>query len=343
MARPDYLEGSVMPWPITDFDGVTFNDGRGWQEIQAIHLAIKERADLTGHTLGSGDYSDPWDTDTPVFLSGPGNSDGRIYLRDQLETFYDDVADLVEGDPKIRWTKTSGRSDEWTTASLVTDIGLGDFADLLTKPQNHLPFLWLHEALDRLIYTKRTTQAQTPGRLYWHDSYGGLGASEQLAWTSMFTDTPSHGQSGTPAIYWAVGPAGPFSWSGYGSIIVDGRLDIPIRIFPAMTGGLITDMDHNLWHEDRGFTGTNVIIRIGTEIQNFNAGTFPAETVAFEGVPGDVDILGTETLLDMSFVTAWPTTVPFSPVSGPTANRIYFEYLNSSAYVDLGAELTDQA
>jgi len=328
-----------MAWPVTDFDGVTFNDGTGWAEIVAIHLAIKERADLTGHTLGAGDYSDPWDTDEKVFLSEQSSLSDRTNLYDQLDKFYDDIVLLVGGDPKIRWSKTSGRSDEWTMAELVTDIGLGAFADLLTKPANHLPFLWLHECLDRLIYTKRTTQAQAPGQLYWHDNYGGLGASEQLAWDALLVDTPIHGQTGLPAIYWSVGPV----FSSYSAITIDHMLDIPAKVLPAMTGGTVTDVDHNLRHEDRGYVNPNIIIRMGTEIQNINAGTFPAATIAFEGVPGDVDILGGQTTIDFSFVTAWPATVPFAPVAGPSANRIYFEYLNSSAYVDLELELTDQA
>lgn len=174
-----------MAWPVTDFDGVLFNDGTGYAEVVAIHLAIKERADATGHTLADGDYAEEWDEETLLWLGDPYTAaaeDGRTYLRDVLAKFYTDIALLIDGDSDVAWAKTASLESEfWDIASITADIGMGDFDDLLTKPANHEPFLWLHECLDRLRYQIKNISAFEGGASYrnftqssWDDNRGSI-------------------------------------------------------------------------------------------------------------------------------------------------------------------------
>ena len=159
---------------ITDFNGILFNDGSGYDLVKAIHLGIKERAEAIGNTaLTGGKYADEWDTTTKIYTSDPlGESDeeddGRTYLKDVLQGFYDDIVALTTylfQAPKafvnnLYPTDGGDLSDVllWSESRLVTDIGMGAFADLLTGPSNYEPFLWLHEALNRLVWVRETVR-----------------------------------------------------------------------------------------------------------------------------------------------------------------------------------------
>ena len=64
---------------------------------------------------------------------------------------------------RVEFTTTSGGDTIWTIEDLVTDVDMGDFADLLTSPQDYRPFLWLREALDRVDYVRKMR-----GRCVWN-------------------------------------------------------------------------------------------------------------------------------------------------------------------------------
>ena len=140
-----------MGWMTLDLDGTIWDAATGLAAVAEIHTAIKERAAATAHPIQiafAADFSgDVWLNDTP---SAPG---GRKYLRAVLEGFYQGIVSLVENPPLIFTTSSAGDT-LWTMETLIADVDMGEFAATLRGPQYYSAFLWLREALDRLIYSR---------------------------------------------------------------------------------------------------------------------------------------------------------------------------------------------
>lgn len=151
-----------MAWSDIDWDGDMMDAATGLAAIAEIHTAIKERAEVTVHAIRLTDYADDFSGD--VWLCEPPTTPGsRQFLKTILEDFYSSVESLIDGDDTVRFTTTSGGDTLWTIEDMVTDIAMGEFADLLTGPHDYRPFLWLREALDRLIYVRKMR-----GRIRWN-------------------------------------------------------------------------------------------------------------------------------------------------------------------------------
>jgi hypothetical protein len=288
-----------MAWPVTDFDGVQFNDGTGYAEVVAIHKAIKQRAEAIGHSLASGAYADPW-TATPIWLADPsrqGVGDTRVYLRDVLQGFYDDIIDMLDSDTDIRFVESvTANATEWTEASLVTAIGMGDFVYLLTKPANHEPFLWLHEALDRLIYPRVTvesgvftSQARSVGttiryldkQVAWNNRDGGGGGGRSVSWILTIANS-FHGAGVTDGVTY------PFNMSGL--------------------SGVTSLVEYEMTFQNEG--NIPITFTFGSASRLVYAGTAGiTEWVA----ASSIDLpTGTSSDALLEFVDAEPATVPFS-------------------------------
>lgn len=328
-----------MAWPVTDFDEVLFNqNGVGYSEVVAIHLAIKERAEAVDHSLASGDYADEW-TATPIWLNSPDGVETRTYLRNALQKFYDDIADLLSGDAGTRWTVTpTGGATEWTISSLVDDIAMGDFADLLTKPANPYPFIWLHAALDRLLYSykKATTLTETCTRSSRDASFPE--ASLQAAWDVAIGDTPietsSFGIIGFPypywnnQVHWGVGSTNIAEIAGS---TISCKYNIP------SAGASPTSAAYRV----RGINDSDISVTCGFNTASHTLLSDGEETGLWIDTATPDLAPGAENNIDMSFNTSVPATVPFSSVSGRKA--VMFGMLEVRAILDLTSILTDQA
>jgi hypothetical protein len=312
---------------VTDFDNVRFNQGDGWDEVVAIHLAIKERADATQHTLKDGAYADPWTT-TPIWLGDPDGDPSRAYLNEILQQFYDDILLLIDGDAEIRWNEASGDTPEWTLASLVTDIDMGDWLDLLTNPANHEPFLWLHEALDRLIHWSMNLEPTDGGRTRkWSTS---LQVTIQGAWDNRgeATYTPT---SLPLRVVWNI--SDPFGLNNYTAIVFD---DQQLVFATADFDGVVSEATYiynTVW---TNALLSDVDVAIGSQTINFSSAQTAQERTNTDFA------LGSDTTILLAFSTSEPAT---APVSVPTGLSGTIELLVTSAdlYIDLATILTDQA
>lgn len=119
-----------MAWATLDWDGDIWDEATGLAAIAEIHTAIKQRAEATVHAIRLTDFADDFSGD--VWLcEPPTNLLGRQYLKTILEGFYTGIEDLLDGDSSVEFTTTSGGDTIWTIEDLVTDVDMGDFADLL--------------------------------------------------------------------------------------------------------------------------------------------------------------------------------------------------------------------
>lgn len=348
MAGPYYLEDILMAFN-TDFDGIVFNDGTGYEYLEGIHLGIKERAEVTGHAAIQSEYSDVF-LDSPVWHQSPGPTDpsvSRVFLKDVLSNFYDSIEDLVEGQPRLEWTETEGRSDVWDMVSLNADIGLGDFkTELLTKAQNYLPFLWLHKALNRLIYHKATAQGIPGTTLTDSDSQTGIGINSTLqsTWTQMLANPvnsfPGNGRY--------LQMSGKYTDNFPDEHLTQLRYNcsnIPVAFFPVVSGGTINDVDFNFWYSQVGYNPNSFIVDVMGTLKSFlTADGGPAATTVYvEGNAEDIDLTGATTYLAFDWHTAIPATVPFGPIATVgAAEYLKFEYKSTAAYINISSQLTDQ-
>lgn len=313
----------LMAWPITDFDQVLFNDGSGAAEVVAIHLAIKERADATGHALASGDYADEWDG-TPVWLGDTESESGRLYLMDVLQAFYADTITMVED---LVWTETIGGT-RWTEASLVSDIGMGDFIDLITKPANHEPFLFLHELLDRLIYWEKTvTPTSASGATLWT---GSLETTLQDAWDNRRAGSSASVSSG--GILWQMST----NFSGdYRTTILD---QSSYSFDPGTFSGVVDGGHFQVARQNSG--NISFDYQISSVGMTPYSETLTSPTFSIIEIPWTSDELvsGVVQSVSLTEVTSEPSSVPFD-----ADEEIIISILTAVIYINLTSVLTDQS
>jgi hypothetical protein len=337
-----------MAWPVTNFHRVQFNDGSGYSELVAIHLAIKQRADASGHSLASGDYASAWDTTRKIWLGDPttkSGGDGRTYLKDVLQKFYNDIASLVAGSADTSWLIDPDVDDElWTFSDLVDDVDMGPFADLLTKPANHLPFLWLHEALDRLIYIRwRRNIVTIPGDNDHHYSSlsPAVGVSLQDSWDNRMANTDTVARTETLST-------------------MGGRIwQVELQTFPAATKAEIFERgtaDQRMDHSSRGNIGTILRGKLTFYVRNFSTislsvGTATTNTSLASNTDGGyitLDANASEFSLttvkapNITIQTAEPSDVPFNSSLRRAGVELGFT-AHGDAYIDISPSLTDQA
>lgn len=323
----------MSPWPVPDFDGRLFNDNAstggsgielGGREVIAIHLAIKQRADAVNHTITSGDFSAVWDG-SRVWLSDPVEGDGRLYLRDVLQGFYDGVVDLVESG---LFYEESGGDTAWSVANLVTDIGLGDWADLLTRPADPRPFQWLHAALDRLIYARVDFGAPVASQRVTESSLVYY-ATLQGAWDALLALAPHGYGAGSfiAQLAWLVDAiAGPnYAANGYTGIK-----------FPVNLSAYAGDSVGESYQVARlNESGLDVDYSFGSAADTVASGT--SDTVWLDSSTPDT-VPGSSTLVEAVFSTALPATVPFAAAP----KSVTLQITGLRVYLDLSSALGDQ-
>lgn len=319
-----------MAWPNPDLDGVRFNQhDAGWNEIESIFTAIKERAVATGHSLASGDYSGAFALE--LWHADPDGDTDRDYLKDLYEQFHTDLDALIDGDADIRWTEASGDTTEWTLASLTTDIAMGDFADLLTRAANPDPLLWLRAALERLIYAKVTVEGTVSSGTM--DYTYGLDSTRQLAWDDRLNNAATDTFPNNLLQLW---------WEGRSSIspsgeIAEVRRNIEAREYlTAHLDGVLSEAYYEyvvIWGAN--FTPGTMDFFIGTE-------TF-TETASTSGKRATTDpTISADTYIDADITTTEPGTVPFSSTTG-TGAGFRVNMTGIILHIDLASVLADQA
>lgn len=358
MASEKLLENLMMAWPVTDFDGVQFNDGSGYAEVVAIHLAIKERAEAVGHSLASGDYADEWDTSLVVWHDDNAPDDGRLYLVDVLQKFYNDIVSLLTIGTGKAWVQSPEiGASTWGITNLKADIGLGDFADLLTGTTNYEAFLWLHEALDRLVYVREIDQVDTSDAVIWFTGYlfgydyGGA-FEGNAGWEDMAAGPEHYWSDPTNTLYaslmWRLLPGfgGGFATAIRRVENLKTRSDITgsveaVALNLTFRAGENTGGTTNPYPYEDPSTAMELSINgeqtrtlatfFGqeTELLTLNAENFPSET---------------DNTIYMEVLTPTPGTSPFWNASGGTlemgvrmfGSQMYY-------YIDISGELADQA
>lgn len=336
-----------MAWPVTTFEDVDFLDGSGYATVAAIHLAIKERAECSLHTvLTGGDYGDVFDG---VIWTMEPFGDGKLYLKDLLGALYADLTELVEGLPGIAWTTASNGDTLWTMASLETDIAMGPYLDLITDATDPRPFEWLQAALDRLIYLRRLKANigdgfPTPTIDYYFrgDSFLPSEPNAADAYAGAYADTDSiHPTYNDPVVNAQVYFDATFSeYAAAIGTYFEGAIFTPGYV--NLTQGVQTGAR---WELQPGkvtctLTDLDIVVDGGSPV------TVPLTGNSFiYADPASVPMTGGMTGLNMSMDTI-PSTLPFNGTAsggvtgiGSFEVRLYRAWVN----VDIAAELTDQA
>lgn len=191
---------------LEDFDQTLFDRGAGWAIVFEIHNAILARAQATQHSLRNT-IATPF---SGLLWLEEGYDPERPELRTKLTQLYSWVQTLIDGQAGIRWTESSGRSAEWTLSSITADIGMGDFDDLLVKPQRPEPLVWLIAALNRLRHPKITvnkTLATDPvGETAFKSETGEVGGldpqtTEEL-WDEMTAEAMDYNNVSSDNVGW---------------------------------------------------------------------------------------------------------------------------------------------
>lgn len=319
----------LMTWPTGTLDGVLMNDAitgsgieLGGREVIALHLAIKERADAIDYTITAGDYSMAWDG-TTVWLGDPEVDSGRLYLRDVLDGFHDAVVELVETG---LFVEASASDTAWTETSLNTAIGLGDWADLLTRPADPRPFQWLHEALDRLIYVR--LELTLPLASDGHYKAGGYWLTLQEAWTKMLADDHLEiaGFSSAP-LQWSVTVNLGGTFEAFA--LIERQLPIDLSDYAGVAVGAAYQIARS------NGSSVDVSYTIGGASDTAEDGV--SDTVWITSSSEDLTV-GASSDLVGEITTSPPATVPFA--GAPASATL--ELLAAILYIDLESALSDK-
>lgn len=332
---------------IEDFDQQFFNKGAGWAILYEIWMGISMRAKITSSSVQSGAFARQ--LSGPVWLqkqawATPKNRNDYPSMLNQMyvaiETLLSSPITTFGG---IRWTESSGRSTEWTIESLTADIGLGDFRDLITRPQNPAPLVWLVQALNRLRYPKiyRT--------LYFNDLVGSTfsyhhtipstdldygfeslphsgtntarmqEAWDDLGYKSFFTySTTSIG------IGWSFFQFGPSSYACNAlkkltNISLANRLKVGGAYVPNSAHTFnkplkVKCLDYEYRITTNRYNGDDFVVKIGTSPETNIGKTYtPIGTSLYlESATDDLDFAGTKSVT-LELLTERPSTMPFSP------------------------------
>lgn len=348
---------------LEDFEGVFFDAGMGWKVLFEIHLAISLRHRY--FSVGGTNFNTQI---SGIVWTDDDSADDNRDLKTELQSCYNAIVTLVNGGANIKWTEDSGRSPEWTMTSLIADIGMGEFSDLLVRTQSPEPFVWLIAAINRLehpkilrpLYTQEVIMiGETPSALFNGDYRENLPGefatssdidSQEEAWDSVAYDPDIR-------IYIRPFPSGtiPFTvtwtagWNTFSSghvastrqnfkLIALASKDVDDEYYPSeshvWTRPLrINCIDYPYTLVATRYTGGDWTVKIGS-VPETNVG-HTNTTGVLESVGADMDFRG-DTTVDLELVTAKPATSPFMAVSGTsTAGQISFRLSSVWLYCDL--------
>jgi hypothetical protein len=296
---------------LSEFDQTIFDRGAGWAIMSEIHLAIMTRAKACGHSALTSAYA--------TQLSGllwleEGYATARPELRSKIATLYNGIEQLVSGQTGLRWTEASGRSAEWTMASLTADIGMGDFDDLLVKPQRPEPLVWLVAALNRLRYPKITVNkvlsidpvGETASRTV-NGSAGALDTPESV-WDELAAKPMDYGNYSSNQVRWRA------SYIGLGSYYYDEIYSaggITHTVVPQRSVLATKANDYLLFAQRSWYDGPDVEVIVGSsEPTSIMAASFLSPTITVESVDADIQISSADQV-SISIATELPDSVPF--------------------------------
>lgn len=324
---------------LEDFDQTIFDRGAGWAIVFEIHNAILARAQVTGHTLRNtiaNQFSG-------LLWLEEGYNPVRPELRSKLSTMYSWIGQLISGNTEIRWTETSGRSAEWTIATLTADIGMGDFDDLLVKPQRPEPLVWLIAALNRLRHPKFTvskTLAISPvGEM---ESRFALGSEAFLetpddVWDELLGTSMNYTNVSSNQVRWRAAQFGIGNYEYQETRSAGGITHAKIDARSALT---TTANDYLLFAQRSWYSGPDFEVVVGSsEPTRIMSSTFLSPTVTVEATDVDMTISGSEQVA-IRIDTAIPSDPPFngfwpSGGSSPKYGYILAEVRQIVFYCDL--------
>lgn len=306
---------------LEDFDQTLFDRGAGWAIVFEIHNAILARAQATGHPLRSTIATQF----SGLLWLEEGYDPSRPELRSKLATMYNWIGQLLSSSSGIRWTEASGRSAEWTITTLTADIGMGDFDDLLVKPQRPEPLVWLVAALNRLRHPKllrdlqmqelivvpdtpvnyvyreaETDEAESNSSSDLHYAWANMSYDPAFAW--YYRKTVSGSGGGSPlnsALRWQT----KFFGFGNGAIannkfkhisLVSKRQDGTFLI-PTTTRLHVNCLDYNVGLVCYGYIGPEWVVKIGSSA-DINIGKLMVPIPAIESTIDDLDFEGEKTI-----------------------------------------------
>lgn len=327
---------------LEDFDQTIFSRGTGWAIIFEIHNAILARAQVTGHSLRNT-IATPF---SGLLWLEEGYDPARPELRTKLTQLYSWVQSLIGGQTGLRWTETSGRSAEWTLASITADIGMGDFEDLIVKPQRPEPLVWLIAALNRLRYPKITvnnTLALSPvGEVASRGKTGSYGDldTEESTWDELIASAMNYSNVSYNRVGW-VATSVSGGYFGYTETYSAGG------ITHASTTGrsaLITKAnDYGVFSQRSWYVGPDFEIVVGSsEPTSIMSAYWFNPNIIVEATGVDININGSEQVA-ITVATPIPGDVPFngyfpSPYTGSQAGKygyVFAEVRQIIFYCDL--------
>lgn len=350
---------------LEDFEGVFFDAGMGWKVLFEIHLAISVRARYVG---GAGTNFNTQISGI-VWLDDDGADDNRD-LRTELQYCYNAIGGMMSSAQTDtgghHWTRESGRSEVWTLESMTADIGMGEFADLLIRPQSPEPLVWLIAALNRMQHLKLwkklffsdydLTISGLPSKTAeLSSSFFGAQTNPaddpeermQQAWETLFAPFADEIYLFSPIVSWRV-QTGIRSSSGYQCVRIGKSTNVSLQARSGITGLPLSPIQ-NQRYQDLGvvcldyicrmvvfsYNGPDFVVSIGSatgvNIGNSHTGL---TDIVIEGESPDLSFDGTVST-DFELTTAEPSTVPFDVPSGSSAAIISAVIPYAWVYCDL--------
>jgi hypothetical protein len=245
------------------------------------------------------------------------------------------------------FSESSGISNAWTVSSLQTAVGLGTFIDTPARAQQALFFQQCKDALDLLIYGRRSLGLNLGAFDFTtRDFYtGGNSTSAQTAWEQVLADTPDTFGGQSTSLHYemqfgGLGSGDPVYFSGE----INTNLD-SARIFLDSLSGTITACQYSVnWsipsYAHKGGT-MNVLIG-STEFSKTLTGAGPQSvTETYTGVHGDLTISETNNILVTEDL---PATYPLETLTvDPSRAALYCTPLALILYFDIAHLLEDQS
>lgn len=295
---------------IEDFDQTIFSYGAGWAIVSEIHLGIMTRAKACGHAALIAAY--------PTQMSGllwleEGYAPARPELKSKLNDLYNDVVALVSGQSNLRWTESSGRSPEWTTESLTSDIGMGDFEDLLVKPQRPEPIVWLVAALNRLRHPKITRSVAldviNPGELASKSEIGSTsgGDTPDSVWDELIVKPMGYTNTSYDRVEWAAASVGAGSF-GYSETYSSSGIttqEVELQITTIAN-------DYRCLVQASWYTGPDLYVTIGSsDPSNMGSANSLITQKTVEATEVDIEARGGASVA-ITIATEMPDSPPFN-------------------------------
>lgn len=330
-----------MAWTTPTYAGQWAYGANGVLKTALFELcrAVNERQDCLGLTKTSFANADGTPgTDlvlgdfTNMFTSGPGSQPFAINCQSIMAA----IKALAP-----HFCPTSGIATPYTVGTLETAVGLGTFLDEPRKANDPLFFQQCQDALDLLIYARRTGSFLILSTLVKERRAQTIVSTDREAvWDNAVGATPTNpaAASATPYYEYSLGVDGKYVFC---SMMNEFEF---VSISMSGAEGVITAAQYTGATSCSSFTydhGGSMTAYIGST--SFAATVSPGDTVT-QTLTADETEITMGAISTVKVTCDLPATCPLDALSLPGDRAgVHFNPIGWIVYFDIAAELTDQA